>query len=731
MNSVLHSARRHVAQWAVLGGGLLALYALASTLIGNLADRNIRTGFAFLGDRAGFAIGETLVAYGPGDSFAAALLVGLLNTLLVSALAILFSTLLGFAVCLARLSRNWLLARLAGLYVEVIRNIPLLLQMFVWYAVLLFSLSPPAVGTNDSLGLDNRGLHLPSLTPAGPIILAIAACLLGWVALRRAGYAKTRPGLKLLGAIGLGLLPFLVGGIEVDWPRSGKFGFTGGLSLSTEFLTLVIGLSVYTAAYLAEIFRSAIVAVPLGQREAAAALGIAPGATMARIIIPQAVRIALPPMTSWHLNTVKNSSLGVAIGYPEFVSVVDTVISQTGQAIEGVGLIVATFLSLSLVLAFAADRYARSFGWSLTGQAGRQAVAEATEPLPLFRASGWAGWARRNLFSSTMQSLLSLTVLLLTLVAVWKIGAWLVTSATFSGGAAACRTHDGACWPFLRQNAGLILFGTYPETEQWRAIIAVTVLLGCLGLSFSMRLWGRWLAILWGTGIAASIALLRGGLGLLEPVPMDKWSGLPVTLLLASVAVASAFPLAVLLAFARQSANTLFRRLATAFIELVRGVPLIGVLFIAAVMFPLFVPDWLSIDSLPRVQLALILFTAAYMAEAVRGGLISVSRGQSEAAHALGLSKWQARRHVILPQALKVSLPGLVNTSISEVKNTTLVLIVGVFDLLQTTRLSYVEAQWRPYFAEAYLFSGTIFFAICFALSRLAIKIERKLSYEG
>ena len=206
---------------------------------------------------------------------------------------------------------------------------------------------------------------------------------------------------------------------------------------------------------------------------------------------------------------------------------------------------------------------------------------------------------------------------------------------------------------------------------------------------------------------------------------------MPVTLLLASIAVVAAFPLAVLLAFARQSSNTVFRRLAISFIELVRGVPLIGVLFIAAVMFPLFIPEWLTIDSLPRVQIALVLFTAAYMAEAVRGGLISVPKGQAEAAMALGLGKWQARRHVILPQALKVSLPGLVNTSISEVKNTTLVLIVGVFDLLQTTRLSYVEAQWRPYFAEAYLFSGTIFFAICFALSRLATKIERELTYEG
>ncbi|RXR25212.1 ABC transporter permease subunit [Sphingobium fluviale] len=723
-------ARSNGLQWAVLAAALLALCLLLGTLAANLDGKNIRTGFAFLGDRAGFAIGETLVPYGPGDSFAAALLVGLLNTLLISSLGIIFSTLLGLAICLARLSPNWLLARLAGLYVEVIRNIPLLLQMFVWYAILLFSLSPPIPDSGRSFALDNRGLHLPALASTGTLLAAATAGLFVWLALRRTRLGRERCGLSQLAGTVVAVAVLLLSGAEVDWPLSGRFGFGGGLSLTTEFLALVVGLSIYTAAYLAEIFRAAILAVPLGQREAAAALGLGSGETMRRIILPQALRIAIPPMTSWHLNTVKNSSLGVAIGYPEFVSVVDTVISQTGQAIEGVALIVGTFLSLSLLLAFVTDRYARSYGWSLTGQAGRQIVAGATEQLPILLPAKWSGWARRNLFASAKQSILSAFVLLVVSAAIWKAIIWLIADATFSGGAAACRAADGTCWPFLRENATLILFGTYPEAEQWRAALATMLLLGCLGLSFVARLWGRRLAIVWVLGIAASLFVLRGGFGVLVPVPMDKWSGLPVTLLLASIAVLAAFPLAVLLAFARQSANPLVKRLATGLIELVRGIPLIGVLFLAAVMFPLFVPDWLSIDSLPRVQLALIIFTAAYMAEAIRGGLISVSVGQSEAAQALGLSKWQARRHIELPQALKVSLPALVNTSISEVKNTTLVLIVGVFDLLQTTRLSYVEAQWRPYFAEAYLFSGTIFFAICFALSRLAMKIERKLSHE-
>ena len=731
--TMVRTGRRVAAlPWLIVAAGLFAAYGLFDTLAANLADRNIRTGFGFLSDRAGFAIGETLIDYAPGSSYAAALLAGLLNTLLVAAIAIILSTLAGFAVCMARLSPNWLLVRLAGLYVELVRNIPLLLQMFVWYAALLFGLPAPAGGPAGAAVLDNRGLHLPAFAQHDPLLFALllAALLAGAVALARTPrFARHRA--ALIAAALLAFLFALAAGSDFDMPRPGRFGSAGGLTLSTEFLTLVIGLTVYASAYLAEIFRAAIGAVPAGQREAAAALGLSPAQTMARIIVPQALRIALPPMTSWHLNTLKNSSLGVAIGYPEFVSVVDTVISQTGQAIEGVGLMVSTFLALSLLLSFATGLYARRFGWSVPGQAGRPGGGQAAEAFPAFAPRRWAAWARRNLFGGPRQALLSILAALLVAAAGARALSWLLLDATFSGGAAACRINDGACWPFLGENARLILFGTYPEAEQWRAALAALVLLACLGISFISRFWQPRLAIVWIAAILLAILLLHGGFAGLAPVPMGAWSGLPVTLLLASIAVVGAFPLAILLAFGRRSRRRPLRWASTAFIEMLRGTPLIGVLFLAAVMFPLFVPPQISIDSLPRVQLALTLFTAAYMAEVIRGGLLAVPPGQAEAAQALGLSKWQARRRVILPQALRVSVPGLVNTAISEVKNTTLVLIVGVFDLLQTTRLSYVEAQWRPYFAEAYLFTGTLFFLLCFALSRLSLKIERKLYHAG
>lgn len=728
MNMPLKWRRATVLTWLLAAAGAAAAYGLFATLADNLAERNIRTGLGFLSDRAGFAIGETLIAYTPGSSYAAALLAGLFNTLLVSALGIVFSTLLGLAICAARLSPNWLLVRLAGLYIELVRNVPLLLQMFVWYAALLFGL--PGQGAGGAIALDNRGLHLPSFAVAGSSVWALVTALVLGGALAHAAICRTSRSRLVAGAAATGLVLLLLAG-TIDLPRAGRFGIAGGLTLSTEFLTLVIGLSVYASAYLAEIFRGAILAVPSGQAEAAKALGLLPRQTLRRIIFPQATRLAIPPMTSWHLNTIKNSSLGVAIGYPEFVSVADTIISQTGQAIEGVGLIVVTFLTLSLLLSYATSLYARRFGWSVAGQAGRSTLGPGFDALPLRTPAVWPAWVQRHLFGSPGQSALTIVVLP-AVIAVGVLGLqWLWIDATFVGGAADCGLRDGACWPFLRENGRLILFGTYPEAEQWRAALAAAVLLLCLAVSFAPRFWRGGLALAWLGAIGLGILLMGGGAAGLDPVPMEKWSGLPVTLLLASLAVVGGFPLAILLAFARQSPKRRARWPSVIFIEVVRGTPLIGVLFLAAIMFPLFVPSWLTIDSLPRVQLALILFTAAYMAEVIRGGLLAVPAGQVEAARALGLTKWQARRHVVLPQAIKVSVPGLVNTSISEVKNTTLVLIVGVFDLLQTTRLSYLEAEWRPYFAEAYLFTAMIFFWLCFSLSWLSLKIERKLNYAG
>jgi general L-amino acid transport system permease protein len=646
---------------------------LVRNLDANLTDRGIRTGFEFVERTAGFAIGESAITYSPGDTYGRAIVVGLLNTLKVSALSILGATLLGFAVGLARLSPNVLLRGAARGYVELLRNVPLLVQLLFWYALLLNAL-PPVQSAWQGFGavLSNRGLVLP------------------------------------IGSA----------------PVSGRFDYVGGWTLSTELLTLVLGLSTYTAAYVGEIVRGGLLSVPLGQREAAAALGLGRAAVMLRVVLPQGLRAMLPPLTSWYLNTVKNSSLAIAVGYPDLVSVADTIINQTGQAIEGMALIIAAYLAVNLTLSAAVNAYNRRI-------ARRAAAPGVTTPAPTTPAPRWnalSGWARRYLAATPAAAATSALVAVLGVWLLLRVLDWMLFSAVFGGDAGPCRSEGaGACWPFLRENHRLILFGLYPADEQWRMEVLVATFALLLGASFLRRLWGRPLALLWLGALVAMYVLLAGGLLGLAPVPTEKWSGLPLTLWLATTAVVVAFPLAVALALGRRSGAPVTRAICTGFIELVRGIPLLAVLFMAAVMLPLFMPAGVELGSLARVQIALTLFTAAYMAEAIRGGLQAVPPGQLEAARALGLSPLQATRTVLLPQALRASLPGLVNTAISEVKNTTLVLIVGMFDLLQTTRQAFVAVEWRPYFVEAYAFTAAVFFLLCFTISQLSLKLERHL----
>jgi general L-amino acid transport system permease protein len=670
-------------RWRAASGALIqAALVLALVLAGawlvrnldaNLTDRGIRTGFGFIERTAGFAIGESTVAYSPADTYGRAIVVGLLNTLKVSALSILSATLLGFGVGLARLSPNVLLRGAARGYVELLRNVPLLVQLLFWYALLLNAL-PPVQSAWQGFGavLSNRGLVLP------------------------------------IGSV----------------PVPGRFDYVGGWTLSTELLTLVLGLSTYTSAYVGEIVRGGLLSVPLGQREAATALGLGRVAVMMRVVLPQGLRAMLPPLTSWYLNTVKNSSLAIAVGYPDLVSVADTIINQTGQAIEGVALIIAVYLAVNLALSAVVNAYNRRI-------ALRGAAPGITTPAPVTPPLQWrnAGlWTRRYLASTPANAVTSVVVAGLAVWLAVRIFDWAWFSAVFGRDASACRVEGtGACWPFLLENYRLILFGLYPGGEQWRMELLVGIFAVLLGASFWRRLWGRPLGVLWLGGLVVMYVLLSGGVLGLERVPTEKWSGLPLTLWLATIAVVAAFPLAIVLALGRRSSAPVARAICTGFIELVRGIPLLAVLFMAAVMLPLFMPAGVELGSLARVQIALTLFTAAYMAEAIRGGLQAVPPGQLEAARALGLSTLQANRTVVLPQALRASLPGLVNTAISEVKNTTLVLIVGMFDLLQTTRQAFVAVEWRPYFVEAYAFTAAVFFVLCFTISQLSLKLERHL----
>ncbi len=302
---------------------------------------------------------------------------------------------------------------------------------------------------------------------------------------------------------------------------------------------------------------------------------------------------------------------------------------------------------------------------------------------------------------------------------------WAVLDAVWRPDPAACRAAHGACWGYIVEKYRFILFGTYPYAEHWRPALATVLLLALWIVSALGRLRRPALAALWVLGLAAIGVLMWGGMLGLPHVENERWGGLILTLLLTTFGLAAAFPLSILLALGRRSDLPAIRAICVAYIELVRGVPLISLLFMASVMLPLFLPEGVSIDKLLRAQIALILFAAAYLAEVVRGGLQAIPRGQYDAADALGLGYRQKTFSIILPQALRIAVPALVNTFIGFFKDTSLVLVIGLFDLLSTIKLGLTEPAWSGFGVEAYLFAALVYFGFCYAFSRYSRRFER------
>lgn len=348
-------------------------YFAASNAAENLRAQRIATGLGFLGQPAGFGINQALIPYSEGDSYARVFFVGLLNTLLVSALGIALATAIGFCIGLARLSPNWLIARLAGAYVELMRNLPLLFQILFWYLAVLAALPPPrqSLSLAGSVFLNNRGVVVPALVFGEGAGLVIAAFLCGaagaigwtvWVRRRRAESGEPRPLLWPAVALVLGLpaAAMIVTGfpIGIETPVLRGFNFVGGIRVIPEFAALLIALSTYTGAFIAEIVRAGILAVPRAQTEAAYALGLRRGLTLRLVVIPQALRVIIPPLTSQYLNLTKNSSLAVAIGYPDlFALFAGTTLNQTGQAIEIIAITMAVYLAISLATSLLMNWY--------------------------------------------------------------------------------------------------------------------------------------------------------------------------------------------------------------------------------------------------------------------------------------------------------------------------------------------------------------------------------------
>ena len=358
-------------------------------------------------------------------------------------------------------------------------------------------------------------------------------------------------------------------------------------------------------------------------------------------------------------------------------------------------------------------------------------ITKNPENRKLPTAEAFAKWMKANLFSSPKNTAISIIIFCVFLKGLGPFLQWLLIDSVWEGTAQTCRAATGACLVFLKEKAIFILFGFYPREILWRPIIAIILFLGMLWWSkepkrWSKRLFWRWIKLLLLIGL-----LLKGGLFGFSEVDTQKLGGLPLTLCLAFFGILFSYPIGIGLALARTGNLMVLRNLSIGYIELIRGVPMISLLFMASVMFPLFLPEGLVMPKLLRAQVAIIIFMSAYMAEVIRGGLASISRGQYEAADALGLSYWQKMRYVILPQALKTVIPPTVNTAIGMFKDTSLVVIIALSDLLMTTKSALKDPKWLGFSVEAYLFVGVIYFIFCFSMSRYSSRLEEEFSYGG
>jgi len=415
-------------------------------------------------------------------------------------------------------------------------------------------------------------------------------------------------------------------------------------------------------------------------------------------------------------------------------------------------------------------------------------VGERRQLAPPVVDTGVLGWARKNLFSSWGNAL---TTVVLALVFGWLLSwflNWALFTATFTAATGAeCRGH-GACWALIHEKYRYIFFGSFPYEQHWRPLFAVIAMLAMLILSSDRRMWNKRLLLIWGIGSLATfllmfgqihiplglilfVALAAGGLGMImrgtlatpaelngwralaaisaiglvlrlagvlpawsfaiapfSYVETGLWGGIPVTLILATYGLVFAFPFGILLALGRRSNLPLIKGLCVGFIELIRGVPLISLLIMASVMLPLFLPSGMTIDKFLRAQVAVILFAGAYIAEIIRGGLQSLPKGQFEAADAMGLNYFQKTTLIILPQALRVVIPPLINTFIGFFKDTSLVLIIGIFDFLNTANQALVDPNWAGFPGEVYLFAAFVYFCFCYSMSRYSKHLEIELN---
>jgi len=352
---------------------------------------------------------------------------------------------------------------------------------------------------------------------------------------------------------------------------------------------------------------------------------------------------------------------------------------------------------------------------------------QADDIKPPLTSIGVIGWMKSNLFNGIFNSLLTLLTFFFLGKILPRLFRWIFVNSLWTSTAAECRSVNGACWSIISANYRFILFGFFPYESQWRPLLAMILLIGLLLISRNRKFWKWPLFYAWVAGLLFMGVLMKGGILGLAPVDSTQWGGLPLTFLLAVFGLAAAYPLGVLLALGRRSKMQAIKVLSIIYIEMIRGVPLISLLFMSAVIFPLFLPEGITINKILRAQVAIIMFTAAYIAEVVRGGLQGISKGQYEAAESLGLNYIQTMRLIILPQALKIVIPPSVSILISAFKDTSLVVIIGLYDILKTTQTTLANPSWMGFSTEAFFFLACIYFICCYTMSNYSRKLEKEL----
>lgn len=336
---------------------------------------------------------------------------------------------------------------------------------------------------------------------------------------------------------------------------------------------------------------------------------------------------------------------------------------------------------------------------------------------------------RTKYFSSPMSSLVSVVIFGILVWVAMSLGNWGIVEAVAEPDLAVCRASDGACWGFVAEKWRLILFGRYPYAEHWRAGVATAVIVAMLLISAVPMLWSRGKLLLggWIAAFVVFFVLMYGGVFGLTAVDTDAWGGLPLTVILTLIGMTASAPIGILLALGRRSEMPILRMVCTGYIELVRGVPLITVLFVATYIFPLVLPSGFVIDAFWRIVIGIVLFQAAYMAETVRGGLQTIPRGQFSAAYSLGLKPWMVYTYIILPQALVAVIPAFVNSLLSTFMDTSLVTVVSMYDLTGALRLALGDPQWRQFFIEGYIFIASIYFFSSLVMSRYSLWLEKRI----